>query len=247
MKNKFSYFINLTFIAYFIILFTERVISLVRSFANFSFKTIFSYYFSGFVYTIVILSLVAFMVYLLFKCLDSLKAICKTDTAVDFKNLSIASAILLVSGMFHTEYTISVVQFISYGILIVGLLLKFVELHKQEENKVDLWLAFIYLVVFSMAIPVSYPSLMKSADGFHTLEFITSLSLVAAFGYFAYSLFNEKYKAIYNPIVFIATIILDTTLIAWRWKEEVNVFVLIFLCASILVYSLAFILRKSKK
>lgn len=246
MNKKLNYVINLTFLGYFLILLTERLISVIRSFVNIGFKNMYSSFFGAFVYTVVIVSLVAFVVYFAMKCRSSLKGVCNMDAEVDFKELCSASAIILLSGMLHTEYTIAVVQFISYGVLIVGLLLKFISMNKAQSNKVDFWLAFAYLVVFSMAIPVSYPSAVSGANAFHTLEFVTSVGLVCAFGYFIYSLFNENYKAIYNPFIFIATIVLDAGIISWRWKEEVNTFLLIFASASLVVYLVAFILRKTK-
>ena len=153
-KKILNYLINLSFHLYFLILIVERLISVILSFVNGI--NIFSGLFSTYTYMFVFVSIGAWLIYLLLKCRESIKAIFVPNENLPYKDLCIASGIILLSGMVHTEYTISIVQFISYGILILGILLKVIL--NNTANKAMKWLSFAYLVAFSMAIPVMYHS-----------------------------------------------------------------------------------------
>ena len=122
MKKTLKYLINLSFILYFLILLTERTISVVLSFVNGI--NITNDLFNSYTYLLVFASLGAWLLYTLLRCLNSFKALFKSDVEIPFKDLCIASGIILLSGMVHTEYTISIIQFVAYGILIVGILLR---------------------------------------------------------------------------------------------------------------------------
>lgn len=234
-----TYTINLSFFLYFIILLVERVISVSLTFANVI--NIFRDGFTGYVYILVFLSIISWLIYLIIMCRDNIKAIFKPNDNVSFNHLIIASGIILLSGMVHTEYTIPVIQFISYGILILGILLKVIILNSDKSlNKVSLWLSFVYLVCFSMAIPVMYHSLIKLHVLFHILEGITSFLLVGFFTILLLMLFNKKDNIFILIFILIASI-LDGLLIGLRWNEEINYFVLIFISLSIVLFLIGFI------
>ena len=247
MKSKeklFPYLINLCFFLYFVILIVERVLSVSLSIAN---KVeLFTEGFNAYTYSLVIVSLAGWLAYLLLRCRKAIVGLFKMDVEIPFIDLSIASGIILLSGMVHTEYTIPVIQFIAYGILIVGILLKVITLHKTSTNKLLLWLSFTYLVCFSMAIPVMYHSNIELATAFHVIEAISSFALVVIFTYLLVYLFkdNEDLFIIW-PIV--VALFLDTTIIILRWQEEINYFVLIFISLSVILFIVGYIISYKKK
>ena len=236
--KKLNAFIKICFYLYFIILIVERTVSVVLSIQNG--VDLFATGYNQFVYFTVFNSIGAFLIYFFVRCLKSFNF---NDENPSYSDLCIASGILLLSGMVHTEYTISGIQFASYGVLIIGILLRVIAINKTSTNKLLLWLSFIYLVCFSMAIPVTYPSQMESKAFFHILEGLTSYSLVAVFTFMMIMLFKGKENLfILSPVIIM--LILDVSLIVWRWNEEINFFVLIFVSLSTLLFIPGFIISK---
>lgn len=240
-----NYLINLSFFLYFAILLSERVISVVLSIVNG--VNLYANAFNAYLYTLVFISIIGFIIYLLLKCRDNIKGLFqKPNEKMKFAHLSIASGILLLSGMVHTEYTIPVIQFVSYGILIIGLLLQVIINISKGGNKTLHWLSFIYLVSFSMAIPVMYHSNIELATLFHIAEAISSVLLVGIFTCFLLMLFAGKDDLfIITPVL--SMIVFDSALIVLRWKEEINYFVLIFASLSLVIFIIGFIYKKIKR
>ncbi|MGM9969003.1 MAG: hypothetical protein ACI35S_01235 [Anaeroplasma sp.] len=236
-ENKIKYLINLMFIIYFIILFIERVLSFSLSIKNGI--NIFGNSYNIFVYSTIIISIVGFIIYVIFKCKASLKALFilndESINRIDYSSLVIASGILLLSGMVHSEYTYLYIQFISYGFLILGILLQVVLNHKKTTNKVILWLSFVYLIFYSMSIPVTYKMELEYADFFHIVEGITTYLLVVFFTYMTLCIFNNK-NNLFSFIYIIPAVILDIILITMRWKEVKNIFLLVFIILSIIMF-----------
>ena len=237
-----SYLINLSFFLYFLILLAERILSVVLSLTNG--VSIYADGYNGYTYTLVFLSTVAWLIYLITLCRPNIKALFQFDEKIDFTHLCIASGILLLSGMVHTEHTIPVIQFVSYGILIVGILLKVIINQKTSQIKVILWLSFAFLVAMSMAIPVMYRSLIELHVLFHVLEGIASFVLVGAFTYLLLKVFQEK-EDLFLPWIAILLVLLDVPLIVMRWNEEINWFVLIFLSLSIVLFAVGYLYKKA--
>ena len=246
-KNKriINYIINLSFFLYFLILLSERLISVFLSLSNHI--NMFSDGFSGYVYLLLFISIIAWFIYLLLNCGDNIKSLFKIDDNLSFKHICIASGILLLSGMVHTEYTIPVIQFISYGILIFGILLKVILINKNSDNKISLWLSFIYLVCLSMAIPVMYRSYIELHTVFHIVEAFASFILVAIFTYLLVLLFDNEENNLFIPWPIEAAIVLDVPIIMMRWNEEINYFVLIFLSVSVILFIIGYIYNKRRQ
>lgn len=156
--------------------------------------------------------------------------------------LTITAGVILVSGMVHTEYTISGIQFASYGTLIIAMTLRTIEKHGKGGNNFRMWYSLIYSVMFSMAIPVVYKSSIDKAALFHTIEAVVSLSLVVAFTYMLNRVFLTKADDLMSLVPFLIMLIGDTLVLALRWKESVNSFVLIFASISTLMFALGRIL-----
>lgn len=249
MKNiKLNYIILLSFFLYFILLFTERTISIILSFINNT--NIFNNGFNAFVYITVFISLIGFIIYLLIYCRNYFSQLFKINKNkdVNFNKLIIASTIILLSGMVHTEYTNSILQFVSYGILIIGILLYLINNLEKYSNKLLAWFTFVYLVCFSMAIPVTYKSMLDNSVAIHIIEGISTYLLVAIFGLMFYLFFNFKLDKLLNPLIIIVTAILDSLIIGLEWKGNPNIFVMIFLIASCAIYIASIVIKfKVKK
>ena len=239
-----TYLINLSFFLYFIILLVERILSVVLSLTNG--VNLYGDLFNGYVYTLVFVSILGWLVYLLVKCRDNIKCLFKLNEDINFQNICTASGIILLSGMVHTEYTIPVVQFVAYGILILGILLKVILNSKTSSNKPLLWLSFVYLVCLSMAIPVMYRSNIELHEHFHILEGFASFLLVGVFTCLLIKIFIGRDDLFVEWAIGLL-IAFDTPLIIMRWNEEINYFVLIFLSLSTIIFLVGYIYKKQRK
>ena len=247
MKKKsktLTYFINLCFFLYFVLLIAERSISVALTLSNGI--NLYGTAFDGYVYSLVSASIIGFLVLFILKCRPNFKAIFKPSEDLRFDWLCIAGGVLLLSGMVHTHYTISGLQFASYGVWILGILLKVISIHSRSENKVLLWLSFAYLVAFSMAIPVMYQSLIEAHVFFHILEAAGSIALVGAFTYLLLRIFNDN-GDLFSLWQIILAIVIDVPLIVLRWNEEINFFVLIFIALSTALYIVGFTYKMKKR
>ena len=239
-ENFVKYIINLSFFLYFLILILERSISISLSIIN-KFN-LFKNGFTIYAYLTVFISITLFIVYtLLFNRKNFNFLFCFNDKieSISFYHMCASSGILLLSGMVHTEYTISWLKFISYGILIIGIILQTILNNKFSKNKVLLWLSLVYLISYSMAIPVSYECFLEYHLIFHIIQGISTYSLVLLFTLLMMKLF-QKENNIFIFEFFILMLILDSILIALMWKQEINYFVLIFASLS----SILFIIEK---
>ena len=224
---------NWLIMLYFIILFAERVQSIVRSIRDKDVK-LFGSGFDSYVYLAVFLSLAAFLVLLAVGNAAFLQSLFTMDMnvyrSIDYRMLSITAGVILVSGMEHTEYTIPGIQFASYGMLIAALIIKTACVNAQAKDSVLLWMSLLYLILFSMAIPVMYHSEIEKAILFHVIEAV--VSLVAAFAVLMYKVLIGNAVNLFYVIPIAIAVIGDTIIVAMRWKEKVNGFVLIFLIAA---------------
>ena len=243
-----NYLINLSFFLYFVILISERTLSVVFSITH-NVK-LYGNGYNAFTYSTIFASVFFFLIFLLIKCRPAIAALFKPKdeeliNCLPFFELSIAAGILLLSGMVHTEYTFSGIQFAAYGILIIGILLRTIIKHNDSPNALILWFSFAYLVAFSMAVPVMYPSAMESYREFHALEAAASYVLVGVFT-FLMALFFKEEENLFIVWPVSVMVILDTILIIWRWKEEINYFVLIFASLSLILFIVGVIISRLK-
>jgi len=226
---------NYCIFAYVLILFGERLQSILRTFVN-DRESVFADGFNAYVNVFVVLCLIATLI-VLFACnLSFLHAIfvptAENIKAVNLKMLCVLIAVILFAGMVHTDNTINGVQFASYGILIVALVLYTVMYQKNSENTLLLWLSLVYLICLSMAIPVMYKSQIEMHVVFHILEAIVSVLLVCVFAYLSYLVFTGNGTNLFMVIPIAIVVLGDIVILAMRWKEQVNSFVLIFLIAT---------------
>jgi len=254
-KGLFNYLINLSFIIYFVILIIERGISVGLTISSKGFSYLFSEGFNSFTYSLVFVSIIGFIVYCLFFCRDSFKLLFhpkkRNELVVNYQKLSIASGILLLGGMVFTDNTLAGLQFASYGVLIVGLLLKVIEYSYESKNKVSLWISFAYLVCFSMSIPVMHNQvgLCPSYVAYHGLSGTAVIVLVMCFTFLEAKLFSDKYDNLFNYSPILITIGFNLVLACWPQldSKSINWFAIIFMIASFVLFVFGFIYNWLKK
>ena len=237
--------ISWCFLFYFVILFAERAQSLVRTFS--SGESLFKSGFDTYVNLAAALSLLSAAILLAIGNASFWKSLFTTSVLPDYKWLCLTAGVILVSGMVHTEFTVAPVQFISYGFLILAMILQTVLNVKAGGAAFRLWYSLLYLTAFSMAIPVMYRSSIKDAALFHWLEAVAALVLVAFFTLMLFRVFSGggENLLLWVPVIVMAG--LDLVILTLRWKEEVNSFVLIFASAAaglFLIGKLLFALKK---
>ena len=231
-KTAFTKIISWLFLLYFLILAVERLQSLVQAISQ---GGLFPDAFNGFVNITALLSLCAAAIMLaLFN--KSFWRSLFSSAIPDYSVLTITSGVILVSGMVHTEYTISGIQFASYGMLIVAMILRAAELSGSAGSRFGLWYSLIYLTAFSMAIPVVYHSDITNAGLFHFIEADVMLLLVLSFTVMLRRLFIGRGEDLLMWIPFSVMVIGDAAVLWMRWSEEVNTFVLIFAILSAVLF-----------
>lgn len=230
---------NWLIVGYFVVLLVERLQSLIRSVKDESISCMGSG-FGKYVYGLTILSIVGFFVVLFGFNMPFLKSLFSADAAVHAKvnvlSLAIAIGVILLSGMVHTEHTIPPIQFGAYGLLIASMVLYTVKYQTVAGSKLMLWLSLGYLVALSMAIPVVYPSKIDKATLFHVVEAIVSVLLVVVFAVLVYLVFAGKAENLFYVVPIAIAIVGDILVLILRWKEEKNLFVLIFLIMSTVLW-----------
>lgn len=223
---------------YFAILTIERVISIVVCFASDMSKLdTLDYYMMA----LTIFAIFGAYVMAVMKCTDAAKRQDDEDFEPNedvFGNLAIAAGILLLGGMVHTHGSIPVMQFISYGMILISMAIHTVQnvrLHKGADKK---WLSFAYIVSYSMSIPVVYHTQIDLAFLFIPIEAVISAGMVALFTIMLSRFYDGNGESDFSLLPFMVALFGDFTVLVLRWNEEVNVFVLIFVCvASVLWFA----------
>lgn len=230
---------TILFLLYFLILAAERVQSLVRAGRH---KVLLDNGLHKYMIGLCLISFVGTIVLLGIQCFRLLQGVpsdspLATMSYMKITILLLCSAVgcLLLSGMVHTEYSLPGLQFTAYGILIVGMILRVVmQYNLLTPGKRAL--ALLYVVAFSMAIPVVYPSKMEHKQRFHIIESIVSFGMVILFTIMLYALLSGQYSWIFHPAFLALALIGDIPVLLLRWKEEVNWFVLVSLAITVLLW-----------
>lgn len=245
-----EYVTRILFFLYFIILTAERLYSIIASRQS---VEMFGTGYNGFVYMTAILSIVAAYAYLVYADIRFFVApFTRSKSVHDKVNMRVwcvAAGIILVSGMVHTEYTISALQFVAYGMLIAAMILRTVKTHAVSNNRVGLWLSLGYLIAFSMAIPVMYPTgIAELASLFYVAEAVTMLALVACFTFMLISVFDGvKAENLFLTVPIALVAVGDSVVIGLNWTDSINYFVLIFACLSVVLWIVGKILSVRRK
>lgn len=229
---------------YFAILTTERVISLVKCcLGNFKGYDTLDYY----MLMLTIFAIFGSYVFGVIRCTDLVKRRDRKDSI--FSELSIAAGILLLGGMVHTEGSIPVMQFISYGMILISMAIHTAQNVRLSKNADHKWLSFAYVVAYSMSIPVVYPTEIELANVFVPIECVVSAGMVAMFTIMLTRFYAGNGEDGFYLMPFLIALFGDSTVLFLRWEEEINVFVLIFLCVTTVLWfagNMMFIKRKKK-
>lgn len=224
------------FMLYFVVLTAERIISLVSAFGS-PFSNMIAL--DRYMVVLTVLSLVGGWLYLVVfgRKLFDFRTLKKEN---DFLQPCIASGILLLGGMVHTIGTIPPIQFVAYGCLLIAMMLHTVRGVGLNGNGVLCWISFAYITAFSMAIPVVYttkciPNTCTLCSIFYPLESIASVLLVALFTYMLVHFYKNNGLLTFCPWNWIIAGVLDAAVLALRWHDEINFFVLIFITLTVII------------
>ena len=229
---------------YFVILTAERVISLVKCCAGGfeGFDTL-DYY----MVMLTILAIFGSYIFAVIRCTDAVK---KRDKNNDiFSELSVAAGMLLLGGMVHTEGSIPVMQFVSYGMILISMAIHTAQNVKKSRNADHKWLSFAYITAYSMSIPVVYHTNIDLAHFFVPIECVVSAGMVAMFTIMLTRFYDGNGENNFSLIPFLIALFGDAAVLFLRWEEEINTFVLIFLCVTTVLWyagNMMFIKKKKK-
>jgi len=229
------------FIGYFLVLLAERIVALSLSINAADDPYLFDNgFFPKTAYIITAISVVAGFIILIKPIIQIFIRAIKNveyDFGHNFKQLIIGSMALLVSGMMHTGKTIAPLQFVAYGFLIVAMLMKTIEKINEGTDKFPAIMSLIYLVCFSMSIPVCYMTNLTGALGisFYVVEFLATFTLIPCFGIMLYDFFMNGVSK-FHPCPFSIAVVLAGLTVGLKWTDEINYFVLGALIATIISY-----------
>ena len=234
------------FLAYFLILSVERIISLVAVFTgDLSKYDALDWYMTA----LTLFAIFGAYVFMATKCHVSLKSteIDLADENENYAKLSIAAGILLLGGMVHTEGTIPGIQFASYGVLLGAMGIHTFQCAKRDGNALMKWLSFAYITAYSMSIPVVYHTNIELKYLFIPIECVVSAGMVVLFTIMLRRFFTQNSESDFSPVPYITAVVGAFVVIILRWNEEINWFVLIAISATSILWFLSNILSMVKK
>ena len=240
IKNN-DFFVCLGTLLYFVILFAERLQSIIRVLANGIF---FADFFAAYTDLMTVCSLGASLVLLLLLNRGFFAALLRKEGAKpDYKILAITCGVLLCAGMVHTEFTIAPLQFGAYGALILAMVLRTIDVVKEKGEALKTWYSLGYLTAFSMAIPVMYRLDHAFAVFFECVEALTALVLVIVFTYLLLRVFDGSAQdlLLFPPLIIM--VVLDALVMI----PAINTFALIFAILSLVLFiagKILFFVRK---
>lgn len=236
---------------YFLILTIERVISLVTVFTgDLAGYNWLEWYMTG----LTVCSIIGAYAFMLKKCRFTVKRYPNGKTSACpaledgvFEKLAVAAGILLLGGMVHTVGTILPIQFASYGMILVSMAIHTAQSVKTSGGGLVKWLSFGYIVAFSMSIPVVYQTKIELAWLFVPLEIVVSAGMVVLFTVMLRGFYKGSGEYGFPVLPIIAAVVGDAAVLALRWEEEINSFVLIFICVTAVLFCAGKIASSRKK
>lgn len=226
---------------YFVILFVERLLAVILSpshGAEYALKS--GNAFNYIAYSVTALSLAAGTA-LFLRLFIKMILSCKKGEGYLFEEhvteWVVAAFVLLFGGMMHTGFTLAAVQFAAYGFLIAAMTVRTVVFCTRGENKFSCILSLVYLTLFSMSIPVCYISFMQQPlrAFFFAAEFLAAFLLVPAFGCLLLLLMKKGVTS-FSPVFPALMCALSGAVVALGWREDKNLFVLIFASLTLACY-----------
>lgn len=239
MKRKCPILAYWCIFLFFVTLFTERVISVVLT-LNDENIIILNSYFNIYTYGIVYASLCVSLIMLIVMNWPFLMALFSDDediqNRVSLKRISVMIGVLLVSGMVHTAYTMTWLQFVAYGFLICGLIVATVNNLKHDRSDIHRWLSLGYMLAYSMAVPVVYESHIQYAFAFHIIEAAGSLIMIGFFTWMTYRVLSGRAGNLFYIEPLHIAMFINIAIIWMRWNEEKNYFLIISMGIAIAIW-----------
>lgn len=247
-KNSLLNILKFVFLAlYFLILTAERIISVVACFiGDLSRHDSLDYY----MIALTVLGIFGAYIYGSVKLRDALHSADGNRLFSEhmFGDLAVAAGILLLGGMVHTEGSIPGMQFTSYGMILISMAIHTAQSVKKSGGGLIKWISFAYIVAFSMSIPVVYHTEIVLASVFIPLEIVVSAGMVVMFTAMLRRFYREDGECRFFPLWFGFALCGDAAVLALRWQEEINFFVLIFISVTLLLWVIGTLLKiKTKK
>lgn len=240
LGNKFKI---IGLILYFVILFAERLLAVIFSFNNggvYALKS--GSYFNYVAYGVTAISLIVGTVLAIKPIIGMLGKLFSKDLydfEKNYKAIVIAAMALLYGGMMHTGMTIAPIQFVAYGFLIATMVVRCVEKCIEDKKKTfPSIVSVIYLTLFSMTVPVCYIALKLMAPQlylFYIAEFAAAFVLIPVFGIMLLKFYKDgvtSFSFVYPLIM----LILSGSAVLFKWSEEINYFVFIFVILTTVFY-----------
>lgn len=241
---KADYFVYLFFVLYVVILFAERTAALVKGLTD---PAYIFYNSSDFVqwYTHILTAVglaVCFITSVtvnryVFVFLFTRSAEHKAKT--DYGKMAITVAAVLVGGMTHTNFTLLWLQFVSYGALLISMLIRTVSasfLKRPDVTKGRLAVSYLYIVCLSMAIPVVYSTQIATRFVFVPLEIVTALVLVFVFCFKLAEFYRRGGLTNFGILSAVYAAAADTVLFVLRFGEMQNYFLIVFLAFTVIFF-----------
>lgn len=226
-------------LAYFVILTVERVISLVTVFSGKLFNDALDVYMTA----LTVVSIVGAYAFGIISA-AALKRRGNLREGI-FNRLAYAAGILLLGGMVHTHGTIAPIQFASYGMILVSMAIHTWCRIRENGGGLFRWLSFGYIVAFSMSIPVVYHTDIVLKNIFVPLEIIVSAGMVVLFTFMLKDFYDGDGVYGFSVAPFAAAVVGDAAVLALRWQEEINYFVLIFIGVTAVLYVVGLAVKKA--
>lgn len=147
---------------------------------------------------------------------------------VNYTIVICAAGMLLFAGMVHTKYTQTLTQFLAYAFLFAAMILRTIVNIDKGADEFGSVYSLIYLIIFSMAVPVVYKSEKEHSTLFHIMEAISSIALVCCFTVLLRFMFIGRGEnlLLWVPVLIMA--IYDTILVIMNREDKKAYYLLSF-------------------
>lgn len=147
---------------------------------------------------------------------------------VDYSIVICAAGMLLFAGMAHTKFTQTLTQFLAYGFLFAAMVLQTIVNIDTGADAFGCVYSLVYLIVFSMAVPVVYKSEKEHSKLFHIIEAVSSIVLVSCFAVLLRFMFIGRGENLLLWLPMIILAIYDTILVVMNRKDTKAYYLLSF-------------------
>lgn len=240
MNKLLNRLVSIGFIGYTLILLVERIVALILSVQNGGeYALVSNNVMPTIYYAIVVLSITVGAVLLAEPIFKMTVQLFKPENyEFNWKEVILGSMILLVSGMMHTGFTLSWLQFIAYGFLIGAMICVTIDSCKRNKNNYNSIVSVIFLTLFSMAIPVAYTSVNEATQvPFYVFTLLAVFAEIPLFGFMLYEFMNKgEIRFDYSPVIAMFALSGSVVLLNFTAVSNFNWFVAIFVVLTVACY-----------